>query len=153
MGAKKLFGSGPLCFIAGVIIIGAFYSFEYLFKIPKIPVSEFLATTIFVVAIALTFVLGIWGFLSLPVKKRGEELVTNKAFKYFRHPIYAAFLDFFVFGLGFYLKSFGILTAGIILIFICGKLVEKEENYLIKQFGKEYIDYQKKTKKFIPRIY
>jgi protein-S-isoprenylcysteine O-methyltransferase Ste14 len=153
MDTKKIFGSGPLCFIVGAIIIGVFHGLEYLFKVPKIPISEFLATAIFIVAVALMFMLAVWGFLSLPVKKRGKGLVTNKAFKYFRHPIYAAFLDFFVFGLGFYLKSFGILIAGIILIFICGKLVEKEENYLIKQFGKKYIDYQKKTKKFIPRIY
>jgi len=153
MDKKRLFGSGPACFVVGVIVILIVYYLELFFKIPKILMSDYLSNMIFIIAIILALAVMVWGFASLPLKKRGNELITDKAFKYFRHPIYAGFLDFFVFGLGFYLKSFGILVSGIILIFICGKIVEKEEKYLIKQFGQKYKDYQKRTKKFIPWIY
>jgi protein-S-isoprenylcysteine O-methyltransferase Ste14 len=153
MDRKRLFGSGPACIITGIIVIAIAYYLELLLKIPKIGIPDYLSNSIFVIAVALTLAIMAWGFLSLPLKKRGRELVTDKAFRYFRHPIYAAFLDFFVFGLGFYLKSYGILASGIVLIFVCGKIVEKEEEYLIKQFGPKYKDYRKKTKKFIPWVY
>jgi protein-S-isoprenylcysteine O-methyltransferase Ste14 len=153
MDRKRLFGSGPACFIVGIILVLIVYYLELLFKIPKIQVSDYLSNLIFIIAIILALAVMVWGFASLPFKKRGKELITDKAFKYIRHPIYAGFLDFFVFGLGFYLKSYGILISGIILIFLCGKMVEKEEKYLIKQFGQKYQDYQKRTKKFIPWVY
>jgi len=148
----RLFGSGPICFIIGIILILIVYYLEVLLNIPKIPISSFFSNMIFIIAIFLTLILLVWGLVSLPLKKRGKELVTNKAFNYFRHPIYAAFLDFFIFGLGFYLKSYGILISWIILIFLCAKLVEKEESFLIRQFGQKYKNYQKTTKKFIPGI-
>ena len=153
MDRKRLFGSGPACFMVGIILVLIVYYLELLFKIPKIQMSNFLSNLIFIIAIILALAVMFWGFASLPLKKRGKELITDKAFKYFRHPIYAGFLDFFVFGLGFYLKSYGILILGIVLIFLCGNIVEKEEKYLIKQFGQKYKAYQKRTKKFIPQVY
>ncbi|MDD5192342.1 MAG: hypothetical protein PHH54_03850 [Candidatus Nanoarchaeia archaeon] len=150
---KRIFGSGPKCFLIGLLLIFVVYFSENLLDIPKISISDSVSNIIFIIAIFLTILLAIWGFISLAVKDRGIKLVTDRAFAYFRHPIYAAFLDFFVFGLGFYLKSYIILIAGIILIFICGRLVDEEENYLIGKFGKRYKNYQKKTKKFIPGAY
>jgi len=148
-----LFGSGPACFITGIILILIIHYLELLLKMPKMNISDSLSNVIFAVSIILTLAIMIWGFASLPIKKRGKELVTDKAFVYFRHPIYAAFLDFFVFGLGFYMKSLFILIFGVVLIFICGIIVEKEEEYLISQFGQKYRDYQKRTKRFIPWVY
>jgi protein-S-isoprenylcysteine O-methyltransferase Ste14 len=151
---KRFFGSGPACFIIGVILILLVYYLESLLEIPKIPFSNLVSGLIFIIAIILTLILMVWGFLSLPFKKRGREIVTDNAFRYFRHPIYAAFIDFFVFGLAFYLKSYLLIITGVALIFICGKIVDKEEEeYLIKQFGKKYREYQKTTKKFIPKVY
>lgn len=153
MELKKLFGLGPACFTVAAIVLSLAYYLEALSQFPKLPISDYASTLIFIIAILLTLGLAAWGILSLPPKKRGTELVTDKAFKYFRHPIYAAFLDFFIFGLGFYLKSFGILIAGVFLIFVCGKVVESEEKQLAGKFGKKYADYQKKTKKFVPWLY
>jgi len=150
---KRMWGSGPLCFIVGFILITTLYYLELIYKIPQIPISDSISNSIFIISIILTLIISILGFLSLPLKERGRKLVTNNAFKYIRHPIYAAFLDLFVFGLATYLKSPGIILAGIILIFFCGKLVENEEKFLIEQFGKKYQEYQKRTKKFIPCIY
>jgi protein-S-isoprenylcysteine O-methyltransferase Ste14 len=153
MDKKRIFGSGPACFILGIILILIVYYLELVFQVPRIQISDYFSSLIFVITIVLALVIMLWGFVSLPLKKRGNKLVTDKAFKYFRHPIYAGFLDFFVFGLGFYLKSFGILILGIILIFLCGKIVDNEEEYLIKQFGQKYKAYQKRTKKFMPGVY
>jgi protein-S-isoprenylcysteine O-methyltransferase Ste14 len=153
MDRKRLFGSGPMCVITGSILILIGYYSELLLKTPKMIISDNLSNIIFIISIILTLMVIIWGIISLPPNKRGNELVTNKAFKYFRHPMYAGILDFFVFGLGFYLKSYGVLISGVILILICGKIVDQEEKYLVEQFGQDYKDYQKRTKKFIPWIY
>jgi protein-S-isoprenylcysteine O-methyltransferase Ste14 len=153
MDRKRIFGSGLACFTVGIIAILIVYPLELLLKIPKIQMADYYSNLIFILAIILTLAVEIWGFISLPINKRGNDLMTGKAYKYLRHPIYAGFLDFFVFGLGFYLKSFGVLISGVILIFICGRLVDAEEKYMIKKFGKKYIDYQKRTKKFIPFVY
>jgi len=148
----RLFGSGPKCFLIVTLLIFIVYYLENLLNIPKMPILNSVSNLIFAIAIFLTIILAIWGFISLPIKDRGITLITNRAFTYFRHPIYAAFLDFFVLGLSFYLKSYSILIVWIISIFICGKLVDDEENYLIKKFGEKYKNYQKKTKKFIPGV-
>lgn len=98
---KRIFGSGPICLTVGVMLIFLVYHIELFLKIPKIPISDFLSNTIFIISIILTLIIVIWGFLSLPFKKRGKELVTDGAFRYFRHPLYAGLLDFLFLDWGF----------------------------------------------------
>jgi len=150
---KKLFGSGPRCVLVGVLFLTAVYSAELYLNLPKMPISDFTSELIFGISIILTCVALLWALISLPINKRGKELVTHGAFKYVRHPLYASFLDFFVFGLAFYFKSYSLIFAGFILFFICGKLVEKEEKFVVTLFGEKYEEYRKHTKKFIPKIY
>lgn len=149
----RLFGSGPACAAAGFLLCGIAYFLEYLFGVPRIPLPDLLSQGIFTIAIILTIALAGWGFSSLPLGRRGRGLATTGAFGYMRHPVYAAFLDFFVFGIGFYLKSYGILLAGILLIFVCGRLVDYEEQFLLEKFGNDYAKYRKRVKKFIPLVY
>ena len=153
MDRKRIFGSGPTCFIVGIVLVLIAYFLGLFFEFPMIKISDYFSSLIFIISIVLTLLIVFWGFLSLPLSKRGKSLVVDKAFRYFRHPIYAGFVDFFVFGLGFYLKSFSILVSGVILIFIFGRIVDKEEKYLVEQFGQKYRDYRKTTKKFIPCVY
>jgi protein-S-isoprenylcysteine O-methyltransferase Ste14 len=153
MDNKRIFGSGPTCMAAGIVTVSAVHYLELMLKIPEIQIPDSLSILLFVIGILLTMAVVIWGFISLPIKKRGNDMVTDKAFRYFRHPIYAGFLDFFIIGLGFYLKSFGILVSAAILIYVCGKIVEKEEKQMIERFGDRYLNYQKSTKKFIPWVF
>ncbi len=80
-----------------------------------------------------------------------HKLVTWGPYRYVRHPSYLAYFLMF-FGLFFMLLN---LLALLPLIAIPGylKIVEYEEKLLIKRFGKEYIEYQRKTGKFIPKIF
>ncbi len=149
---NRIFGSGPLCVITTFIVIILAYYIDIWQQTPKIPIPNFLSSTLFIIATLLTLILAIWSFISLPVKTRGKKLVTSGAFKHIRHPVYASFLDFFVFGLGLYLKSYSIIVAGILALIICAFIVESEEKYLLELFGKEFDDYKKITKKFIPKV-
>jgi protein-S-isoprenylcysteine O-methyltransferase Ste14 len=80
-----------------------------------------------------------------------HKLVTWGPYRYVRHPSYLAYFLMF-FGLFFMLLNFLALLP---LIAIPGyiKITEYEEKLLIKRFGEKYIEYQKKTGKFIPKIF
>ncbi len=80
-----------------------------------------------------------------------HKLVTWGPYHYVRHPSYLAYFLMF-FGLFFMLLN---LLALLPLIAIPGyiKITEYEEKLLIKRFGEKYIEYQRKTGKFIPKIF
>jgi len=80
-----------------------------------------------------------------------HELVTWGPYRYVRHPSYLAYFLMF-FGLFLMLLN---LLALLPLIAIPGyiKIVEYEEKLLIKRFGEKYIEYKRKTGKFIPKIF
>ena len=150
---QRFFGAGPICSFVGIVLVFIVYYLERQFGIQGFIISGFISNVILIISTVLTFTVIIWSFISLPPYKRGKELATNGAYRHIRHPIYAAFLVFVVIGIGLYLGSYGILLMGIVLILICGRLIEIEEKHLLKKFGSKYEEYQKRTKKFIPWIY
>ena len=81
-----------------------------------------------------------------------HQLVTRGPFKHIRHPMYTGFI---LQGIGIGLLSFSIYGSIFLMIGLAFYFprIQIEENMLIKKFGNEYIEYQKKTKKFIPFIY
>ena len=86
-------------------------------------------------------------------KARGENrLVTGGLYAYVRHPQYTG-LFIALFGEGVVhwptLFSVGLLP---IIIFIYYRLSKREELAVIKEFGEEYIEYQKRVPMFIPRV-
>jgi methanethiol S-methyltransferase len=85
-------------------------------------------------------------------KEEGKEkLVTTGIYRYIRHPQYT----------GFYMITFGMMcewaTLPLIILYclllaLYYKLAKTEEADIEKEFGKEYVDYKKTTKMFIPYI-
>jgi protein-S-isoprenylcysteine O-methyltransferase Ste14 len=73
-------------------------------------------------------------------------------FKYVRHPLYAAFLDFFDFGLAVLLNNWIYIIWAVLLHPVWHLLINKEEEDLKKIFPGEYEEYCKNTGRFIPRI-
>ena len=65
-------------------------------------------------ALATLFLLA-WSVRSLPPADRGQRLVVEEAFRYFRHPLYAAFLTFFNFGLAVLLNSWLYVVWAVVL--------------------------------------
>lgn len=79
-----------------------------------------------------------------------HELITNGIYKYVRHPIYGSA----IFGIvGFILITQSVLVSMVSCIVYFKILNDRaiyEEELLIKEFGDEYKEYMKKSKKFIP---
>lgn len=149
---RKAFGSGP----AGMVIsIALFIIAVWLTgQIPLPPLSDnrFLLNSIFVIACLLTVAIIIWSVKSLPPAERGSKLCTSGAFRYVRHPLYAAFLSVFNFGLAIYLNSYIIVIWAVLLHPLWHYIVRDEERMMIGLFGEEYREYQKRTGRFLPRL-
>jgi protein-S-isoprenylcysteine O-methyltransferase Ste14 len=110
----------------------------------------------------LLFILSIYiavaGFLLL--KKVGKPdsnfentsvLVKEGLYKYIRHPLY---LSLFILGTGVMLKDPGTAqlilgTVNLVAVYVTARIEEKE---MIARFGKDYGEYMKETKMFIPYI-
>jgi protein-S-isoprenylcysteine O-methyltransferase Ste14 len=88
-------------------------------------------------------------FISVfPTPVNGAQLVTNGAFKYIRHPIYAGII---LGGAGLALMMNNLLQLLVIIILFVLFEVKSdyEEQQLAKVFG-DYEDYKKHTYKFFP---
>ena len=97
------------------------------------------------------------GFGSLAATGRlqiveSHHLVKDGLYKHIRHPIY----------LGEILRNFGVVSIfssvyGVLLMAVATGFLffrmKNEEKMLIEQFGEEYREYQRMTKKIIPYIY
>ncbi len=83
-----------------------------------------------------------WG-IPITLEKRGM-------FQYIRHPLYASYCHYFI---GFFL-IFQSLSVIPLFIGIYGyyRTSVYEESILVDNFGEEYIEYQRKTGRFFPRI-
>ncbi len=80
------------------------------------------------------------------------ELVTNGAYRFIRHPLYASLL---LFGLGVFLKSpsgFGFLILALLIVFLYATARVEEADNLVR-FGQPYAAYMETTKRFIPFLF
>jgi protein-S-isoprenylcysteine O-methyltransferase Ste14 len=80
-----------------------------------------------------------------------SRLVDTGIFKYIRHPLYASLL-FLTWGI--FLKNITVETLIVsclssVFLFLTAKADEKE---CVQYFGKQYIDYIRRTKRFVPFI-
>jgi len=81
------------------------------------------------------------------------QLVTDGIFKYIRHPHYTSVL-IVNFGLAFFFYSTAALLIAVFSIFLMIWSIFDEEKRLIKQYGKEYKEFMKKTPwRIIPKIF
>jgi protein-S-isoprenylcysteine O-methyltransferase Ste14 len=83
---------------------------------------------------------------------RSEKLITIGPYKLARHPIYSGVVTMFLrtaIYLGVHSGYIG-FAVGAIMVFLKTIMEEKE---LVKQFPKDYTEYKKHTRKFIPLIY
>lgn len=127
------------------------YYLEDVVSLPRIFSNDVVRFSVFVVFSLVGSALVVWSLYSLPPKERGRDLVISGAFKYCRHPLYAAFLLFFNMGFSFLLNNWIYLIWALILFPVWSLNVKSEEKLMRKVFGKEYEDYCEKTGQFLPK--
>lgn len=132
-----------------IIMIGPITA---LYDIWQIPLNKILTIltglTIFFIGTYIYFKWEIFWY-----KTFKGQLVTNGIFSYIRHPHYTS-LIIIGFGLALFFYSLFALAIAIISIPIIIWSIIDEEKHLIKQYGKEYLEFMKKTPwRIIPKIY
>ncbi len=85
-----------------------------------------------------------------PVKfTKVSKLVTNGIFKYSRNPMYLGMIFVIISTSIFYLNYYSIITPFIFYFWINRFQIKREEIFLAKKFGKEYLSYKSKTRRWI----
>jgi protein-S-isoprenylcysteine O-methyltransferase Ste14 len=151
----------------GIVIFGVFTA---LFVIAALWIDELLnlpgllaegarlpvAIPLMAVGVAVTA----WsGFRFLKVKgtpvpfNPPPEVVTTGPYRYARNPMLTG-VFLFLFGLGFAFDSFSLVLffTPLFVLVNLWELKEIEEPELVKRFGDEYIEYQRRTPMFIPGL-
>jgi len=148
---EKLRG-GRLGLIISLFLFVLAVLFEKRLDLPQIFSNIVIARSLSAVFAVVFVILFSWSVRSLPRAERDNTLCTKGAYKYFRHPIYAAFLSAFNPGLAFFLNNYIYLIWAILLHPIWHLIINQEEKLLIEIFGDDYIAYQSSTGRFIPKI-
>tara|TARA_B100002051_G_scaffold213191_1_gene205066 strand:+ start:85 stop:528 length:444 start_codon:yes stop_codon:yes gene_type:complete len=85
-----------------------------------------------------------------PIKfKKVNKLITSGIYKYSRNPMYLGLLFIVVSTSVFYLNIFSITTPILFYFWINRFQIKREEIFLKEKFGKEYLLYKTKTRRWI----
>ena len=78
-----------------------------------------------------------------------NRLVTSGIFKYSRNPMYLGMLMIIISTSIFYLNIYSILTPFLFIFWINKFQIKREEVFLTEKFGKEYLSYKNKTRRWL----
>lgn len=81
-----------------------------------------------------------------------DKLILSGPFKVLRHPTYLSIILNSL-GLAIIVQSLSIFVLFTLLIVLIIRVIPIEEALLVKTYGEEYKDYQKKVKKIFPFVY
>ncbi len=144
----RVFGSGPRGALISFALLGIACWLEAPLAFPQIMSSDMLRYGIFVTGSIICVAVILWSLKSLPPSERGRNLATHGAFKYFRHPLYAAFLSFFNFGFAVLLNNWIYIVWALTLLPIWHLNIQREELLMREAFGQDYDDYCQRTGRF-----
>jgi protein-S-isoprenylcysteine O-methyltransferase Ste14 len=149
---KKLFGIGPL----GALITLALFSLVWLveWKIGRfiIMIRPFPLRCAGIFLIVFGLFLHMWTFFTLKNWWRNDQLCTRGPFRYFRHPMYAAWVTFISMGVALMFNSWMYVLWALLLHPIWHVLARREEKIVMNVFGDEYRRYAARTGRFVPRF-
>ena len=136
------------CF--GIVIIGAAYLYfkNYIFANNLVSGIIQVGALILMIWARLTF--GMRSFNATANTTKGE-LVTHGPYSWFRHPIYAALIYFFVGVVISYPFMDAIVAVLLIILGLFGRMILEEQSLM--ETYKGYADYCKRTKRVIPFVF
>lgn len=150
---ERIFGTGPRGVLISLALLALAWQVESAVSLPSITASHIARWVVFVLTVVVSIVVVVWSVKSLPPAARGKELVTTGAYQYIRHPLYAAFLSCFNFGLAVLLNNWIYIIWAVVLHGVWHWNIGGEEKLMRREFPKKYEEYCKITGRFVPRIW
>ncbi len=151
-GKISFWGGGPKYSLYSaaycIFIISVSRYVDPFFEITLIPYTLSAITGIFLIMLGVPFYV-----ISLVTIKRAysaERLVTEGTFSMCRHPVYSAWIVFFVPGIMLLINTWLGLSAPIVMYVLVHLFTKKEELFLEKTFGSEYLEYKKRVPMVLP---
>ena len=149
---ERIFGAGPRGLLISLALLALTWQVETAFGLPGISDSQAVRWVAFGSSAVGTLLLAGWSAKSLPPATRGKELVTAGPYRYVRHPVYAAFLSCFNFGLAVFLNNWIYVAWAVLLHGVWHWNVRSEEKLMAAAFPDEYPEYCRSTGRFVPRL-
>ena len=143
----------PPPILALVLVVFNYFSFK---KIDLIHLpNQYLISIIILLIGGLILINPIFKFIKSkttinPIKfKKVNKLITSGIYKYSRNPMYLGLLMIVISTSIFYLNIFSIITPILFVCWINRFQIKREEIFLTDKFGKEYLLYMNKTRRWI----
>ncbi len=147
------FSKIPPPLVVLILVISTFFSSK---KIDLIQIPFQTLISIFILSIGILVLLNpVLKFKKSkttinPIKfKKVNKLVTSGIYKYSRNPMYLGLLMIVISSSIFYLNIYSILTPLFFYLWINRFQIKREEVFLTEKFGKDYLSYLKKTRRWI----
>ena len=150
---RRLFGVGPIGAGITLILLAAAIRVDRALGHPEILRYGSLMRMLGVLLICAGLALLFWSMYTLRSWWADNRLCTTGPFRWFRHPMYAAWITFVSLGIAFYLNSWILLAWVILLHPVWHRLVIHEEKMMSERFEDEYRAYAEQTGRFIPRLW
>ncbi|MCK5166487.1 MAG: isoprenylcysteine carboxylmethyltransferase family protein [Rhodospirillaceae bacterium] len=150
---QRLFGTGPRGLLLGLLMLYVAWWGEKTYGLGSVHGSVGVGWAALIIGSVITAVILFWAVKSLPPSERGKNLITTGAFKYFRHPLYAAFLLGFGPGLVFYLDGWFYILSSILQFPMWHWNIRAEEKLMANAFPREYEQYCQHTGRFFPKLW
>jgi protein-S-isoprenylcysteine O-methyltransferase Ste14 len=150
---QKLFGVGPMGAVISIVWLRLAVWVDQVLGHAEIFANPTPVKVVGVVLAASGLGLLFWTIRTLRNWWAKEELCTIGPFKWFRHPMYAAWITFIVPSIALYFNSWIILLFAILLHPVWHQLVIREEKVMLGKFQNEYRVYAARTGRFFPRLW
>ena len=137
-----------LSLIYGLMMVLLSKYFDPMFKITFVPYKFLVITGVILIVAGLPFY--IHALVTVMRAFQERRLVTNGSFGMCRHPVYAAWVVFFVPAIMLFFNTWLGLTAPVFMYMLIRMLVDKEEIYLEEMFGEAYLAYKKRVPLVLP---
>ena len=149
---QRIFGAGPTGLLISLALLALTWWLAEAVGGPTITDSDAARWTVFAMSVLGTVILLAWSARSLPPGDRGRKLVTSGAYGIVRHPVYAAFLSCFNFGLAVLLNNWLYVAWAVVQHGVWHCNVRREEALMLRRFPHEYAQYCRGVGRFVPRV-
>lgn len=130
------------------VLVGLTYFYDPLFRMDFPPYHTLAAIGIALIAVGIPFYLA--SLVTVMRAFKAGRLVTGGVYAMCRHPVYAAWVVFFVPGAVFLFNSWLGFTAPVFMYVLLRIMSRTEDEYLERTFGDEYRTYRNRVPAVLP---